>query len=320
LDVAAAILKCLFTVFPDSTKQLKEDRGLFQGPRPGVFHKVDMERLQELISKRNGIVVLVHSMDLVRMRQALNKYPLVYSIREAKGLEFREVILVDFFASIPEPLQKLWRDLLLGRDVKEVSRHPEVEGHLKLLYTAITRCIQTLFVAETSSSLAGNAFVRWLTTSTVQPSEASRRREALAVKNSVDNVETMTRTPDEWRSAGLDNAIMAESCDDLEEADGWLEKALFCFDQIGDVSFASKARAHRQSIQFRMTVEAGTDLDAASTEIEAALLTEKLLAERLYADVRAVCDLVLPLLMDGIYREMFETQLRSKLPPTDSDA
>jgi hypothetical protein len=171
--------------------------------------------------------------------------------------------------------------------------------------------------------LAGNAFVRWLTTtSTVQsPGEASRRREALAVKNSVDNVEKMTRTPDEWRSAGLDNAIMAETCDDLEGAEGWLEKALYCFVQIGDGTFASRARVHRMSIQFRMSIEASLyqsdgvakHLDSANTEIEAALLTEKLLAEKLYAEARAVCDLVLPLLTDEIYREMFETQMLANL-------
>ena len=30
LNVAAAVLSCLFEVFPDSAKQLKENRGLFQ--------------------------------------------------------------------------------------------------------------------------------------------------------------------------------------------------------------------------------------------------------------------------------------------------
>lgn len=89
-----------------------------------------------------------------------------------------------------------------------ISGRPEIEGHLKLLYTAATRCIQHLFFAETSSSVAGDAFVRWLTTTTTLRSvEAGKDKEALAVKSNVDNVEKMTRTPDEWRSAGLDNAL-----------------------------------------------------------------------------------------------------------------
>jgi hypothetical protein len=36
-----------------------------------------------------------------------------------------------------------------------LSKCPEVEGQLKLLYTAVTRCIERLFFAETSSCAAG---------------------------------------------------------------------------------------------------------------------------------------------------------------------
>ena len=182
LNVAAAILSCLFNAFPDSAKQLKEDRGLFQGPRPGVFHKVEIPRLAELVSKRNGIVVLTHDRNVTKWSRALGDYPLVYGIREAKGLEFQEVILVDFFCDIPASLQKLWRDLLLGRDVSDIICRPEIEGQLKLLYTAATRCIQRLYFAETASSLAGDAFVRWITTTTTTRStDAAKRKEALAV-------------------------------------------------------------------------------------------------------------------------------------------
>jgi hypothetical protein len=55
LNVAAPVLSCLFQAFPDSAKQLKEDRGLFHGSRPGVFDKVSRSRLRELVLNRNGI-------------------------------------------------------------------------------------------------------------------------------------------------------------------------------------------------------------------------------------------------------------------------
>jgi superfamily I DNA/RNA helicase len=76
LNVAAAVLSCLFEVFPDSAKQLKEDLGLFHGPRPGVFNKVEVERLKELVVRRGGIVVLTHDRDVPRWKRALD-YPLV---------------------------------------------------------------------------------------------------------------------------------------------------------------------------------------------------------------------------------------------------
>jgi hypothetical protein len=75
-----------------------------------------------------SLVVLTHDAGVAALRRALDEYPLVYGIREAKGLEFQEVVLVDFFAGVPEPLQKLWRDLWLGRDTSHVSQRPEIEG------------------------------------------------------------------------------------------------------------------------------------------------------------------------------------------------
>jgi len=89
-------------------------------------------------------MVLTNDRNLARIKQSLNEYPLVYSIREANGFGFREVSLVDFFSDMSESLQKLWRDLLVGRDTAEVSQRQEVEGQLKTLYTAIIRCIQRL--------------------------------------------------------------------------------------------------------------------------------------------------------------------------------
>jgi hypothetical protein len=321
LNVAAAVLSCLFRAFPDSAKQLKEDRGLFQGPRPGVFHKVEGTRLEQLVSKRDGIVVLTHDQSVSKWKRVLKDYPLVYGIREAKGLEFQEVILVDFFADIPTSLQKLWRNLLLGRDVADISGRPEIEGHLKLLYTATTRCIQRLFFAETSSSVAGDAFVRWLTTTSTMrfASDAEKsNQEALAVKNSVETVEKMVRTPDEWRSAGLDNAVMAESAHELSEMETWLDRALYCFEQVGDSELASRARTHRASIRFRLALArsgSSDEMDAAQTELDAALLVEQLLSERLYLEAKEVCTAILPLLAERA-QENLQSHLISRLEIT----
>jgi len=80
LNVAAAVLSCLFQAFPDSAKQLKEDRGLFHGPRPGVFDKVSRSRLRQLVLNRNGIVVLTHYAGVAALRRAFDEHPLVYGI------------------------------------------------------------------------------------------------------------------------------------------------------------------------------------------------------------------------------------------------
>jgi hypothetical protein len=87
--------------------------------------------------------------------------------------------------------------MLLERDTSDfMTRYPELEGQLKLLYTGVTRCINHLFFAETSNSVSGAAFVRWLATRGLHG-----QSEALGVRSSVDNVEKMTLAPDEWFSS-----------------------------------------------------------------------------------------------------------------------
>ena len=59
------------------------------GARPGVFRGVQVEQLSSLLKERlQGAVVLVHDESAELWKEELD-YPLVYGIREAKGLEFK---------------------------------------------------------------------------------------------------------------------------------------------------------------------------------------------------------------------------------------
>jgi hypothetical protein len=59
-----------------------------------------------LSDKLKGTVVFVHDESAHYWRQALGDYKLVYGIRKAKGLEFKSVMLLDFFKEFPSYLQK----------------------------------------------------------------------------------------------------------------------------------------------------------------------------------------------------------------------
>jgi hypothetical protein len=230
-----------------------------------------------------------------------------------QGLEFKAVIMLDFFNGLPSNLKKPWRDLMLARDGDNSNAaYPELESYIKLLYTGVTRCIQRLFFVETAASVSGDAFVRWVTTTTVYRTNDSR--EALAVRSSVDSVERMTRTPDEWRSAGVDNAIMAESADDGAEAESWLDKALFCFQQVADVELARKARAHRASARLRSKLSSYAFGEACDDlEMEASHVAEGLLSENLLLETRQLLHAVLPYLSE-YSNEQLQQRLLSRLP------
>lgn len=303
LNTAAAFLDLLFKYFPGSAKQLKKDRGLFQGSRPGVLHTVNTKQLALLLSdKLKGTVVLVHDESSHYWRQALEDYKLVYGIREAKGLEFKSVMILNFFQELPSYLHKPWRNLLLNREGLDFEvKHPLVGTQLKLLYTGITRCIERLFFVETSSSIAGDAIVRWLTTSSVKKVEPAAGRheghrfsEALATRNNINNIESMSMTADEFLIDGFNNAEMAESVElGLEQAHHSLDRSIWCFEQAGNHELAGKARVHRLSIQFRLDLvplqqqrRASNDVnDQSIFEVKGAQMMESLTTEGLLFEV-----------------------------------
>ena len=332
LNTAGAILSCMFGAFPHSAKQLKEDQGVFLGPRPSVFYKVHDDVLSSLLSDQlNGIVVLVHDSNVSHCRRALGGYPLVYGIRAAKGLEFKSVIMLNFFTDLPSNIQKSWRDLLLGRANEDFQyTFPEVEGQLKLLYTGVTRCIQQLFFAETTGSIAGDAFVRWITTKTISRNKKKSNTEKeipLATRSNLGDVQVMALTNDEWISSGIENAETAEDCEnnDLSSAESLLDKAIYCFQQANEVELARKARSHRSSIQFRLKLppvpvrsEGNQDRDRdvkndfTAFEVEAAGIVENLVRENLLNEAKGLCESISPYMSDYA-RKQLQVNIISKL-------
>jgi len=263
-------------------KQLPKDYGLFKGARPGVFHNVDVQKLSTLLKEKlPGAVVLTHDESAPTWREKLDRR-LVYGIREAKGLEFKTVILLDFFCEIESSLQRPWRDLLLNRaksDHEFGTKYPLVETHLKLMYTGVTRCIEQLFFAETTPSDAGNAAVRWLTTKKKDHADG----EALATKNDVTELESMTMTNDEFQIMGVENAEQAKSpCIELHQAMEYLQNSVYCFDKA-DSPLKAKAEAHLKSLELRSKVISTNDYYD-TVEIEVAEVVEQLLREDLLSE------------------------------------
>jgi hypothetical protein len=126
----------------------------------------------------------------------------VLGIREAKGLDFAEVVIVDFFRCLDERQQASWKQLLQASPCDGFcNQHPEVETHLKLLYTAVTRSQRRLNFVETVSSKAASAFFRRL------------EEEGKLVKLSSElKLATGMMSPDEWIHRGLEFAWKAWEC------------------------------------------------------------------------------------------------------------
>jgi len=303
LNCAGGVLDFMFSYFPSSVKQLKKDAGLFQGSRPGVLSGASIHQLNILLSdKLKGAVVLTHDETSRHWRRQLNDYKLVYGIREAKGLEFKTVIILDFFREIPSSLQKPWRELVLGRVSEGFERsHPLVGTLLKLLYTGVTRCIEKLFFVETKSSTAGDATIRWLT-------KKGLDRPTFATRNNINDVEAMSLTSDEFVSDGISNAELAQAVEELDQAQLLLERSLWCFEQTDNIELAAKARIHSSSIQFRLDLQPPYDEmkanDRAVIEIKSAQLMESLTKEGFLFEVVNIFSSVSPFLSEYAREEL----------------
>ena len=247
---AGVLLEWLFHYFPGSCKKLPQDDGLCRGPRPGWAMPMSHTDLARQSSGAGaGLVILTPDENVLKLKENLLQCGVgsdgkdmsqVLGIREAKGLDFAEVVIVDFFACLDERQQASWKQMMQASPCDGFcDEHPEVGTHLKLLYTAVTRSQRRLNFVETACSKAASAFFRRL------------QEQGKLVKLASDSTELKLATgimsPDEWIHRGLEFAWKAWECRPQDRGGGgaggesqemadelrWLDLARECFSKAG---------------------------------------------------------------------------------------
>uniref|UniRef100_A0A8D2KEC2 Tetratricopeptide repeat and ankyrin repeat containing 1 n=1 Tax=Urocitellus parryii TaxID=9999 RepID=A0A8D2KEC2_UROPR len=107
LNLASGVVDLLQFYFPESFDRLPRDSGLFDGPKPTVLESCSVSDLAILLRgnkrKTQPIEFGAHQVILVANEMAKEKIPeelglaLVLTVYEAKGLEFDDVLLYNFF-------------------------------------------------------------------------------------------------------------------------------------------------------------------------------------------------------------------------------
>jgi hypothetical protein len=220
----------------------------------------------------------------------------VWGIRAAKGLEFQDIVLFDFFSRIPAADHKAWRSLL-SEEQKDgmLQQFPQIELQLKLLYTAITRGCNRLLFAESQSTSLWSVFTRWL----------SARNLAGPFNPSAGGaVEFMTS--DEWRVRGIELAMSAEGSD----AELFLQRAVRCFELAGDSALKARAAAHLDVEQYcsRLTQSCGGALTGTMKprdEIETVRLATRAVRAGLRDQARSLCELIAQRVSEPRYFDMY---------------
>ncbi|NXL60769.1 TRNK1 protein, partial [Chordeiles acutipennis] len=230
LRLASGVVDLLQHYFPESFDRLPKDCGLFDGPKPTVLESCSVSDLAILLRgnkrKTQPIEFGAHQVVLVANETAKEKIPeelglaLVLTIYEAKGLEFDDVLLYNFFTD--SEASKEWKvissytsdsDVQVGsklliempledatgmqkRTPFNVEMYKMLNGELKQLYTAITRARVNLWIFDEDRDKRAPAFKYFIKREFVQVVKADKKKDL------DDSMFVKTSTPEEWIAQG----------------------------------------------------------------------------------------------------------------------
>ncbi|NXT76911.1 TRNK1 protein, partial [Zapornia atra] len=230
LRLAAGVVDLLQHYFPESFDRLPKDCGLFDGPKPTVLESCSISDLAILLRgnkrKTQPIEFGAHQVVLVANETAKEKIPeelslaLVLTVYEAKGLEFDDVLLYNFFTDseaskewkiissyTPDSHVQVGNKLLIEMPLDDtagtqkrtpfnVEMYKLLNGELKQLYTAITRARVNLWIFDEDSDKRAPAFKYFIKRGFVEVVKADEKKDL------DDSMFAKTSTPEEWIAQG----------------------------------------------------------------------------------------------------------------------
>ena len=260
---------------------------MFRGPRPVLFKNISAAELQMFAKDQTGLVVLTVDEDKVPgLQQLLGGNVAVLSIRQSKGLEFNSVLLLDFFNGMSKSSQEAWKDLLVNNVRSDiVAQAPEIERHLKLLCTAVTRCCKRLFVAEREvcrgrHTIALEAFEKRAIT--------RRREKPLVDRMRIGEVEAFATKRRDLYKLGMQFAVKAEETSDPHDARVHMQGALNAFRQGRMDDLIAISASHLQSIEMRLKMQDPGKPDVSESTL--AFLVKQLMEAGLLMEARKLCE------------------------------
>ncbi len=118
----------------------------FNGRPPYLIHGIsEVEMSREVAATAAGQVILVRSDNEKRRLMKALGTELVFTINEAKGLEFDTVLLWKFSSDAKS--SDIWRKIH-AENFLSTSHHPLIRHEINLLYVAVTRARNTLIIYD----------------------------------------------------------------------------------------------------------------------------------------------------------------------------
>ncbi|CAG8468533.1 12444_t:CDS:10 [Ambispora leptoticha] len=161
LRLAASIIDLIERFFPESIDRLPREHSEVGGPRPIVFKGFQDKTYFDVFSvgktAENNNVFGAEQVIIVRDEESkslINKeIGIVMTVYEAKGMEFNDVLLYNFFTNSPG--RQKWRLILSalenqhkGIQTFSHEKHYILSSELKHLYVAITRARRHIWIFD----------------------------------------------------------------------------------------------------------------------------------------------------------------------------
>jgi hypothetical protein len=171
-----------------SGTEIRED-WKFQGKPPFLVTEIEEEEvLRRAKITGAGRIILVRDIGEQRRLKALLASELIFTLHEAKGLEFDAVLLWKFAQD--GKAGEIWRRILRGQPA-EPAHAPHARHELNLLYVAVTRARNVLIIYD-----GPRASPIW---------EADKLRELIHRTNEKEVLSGLwerVSTPDQWQEQG----------------------------------------------------------------------------------------------------------------------
>ncbi|KAK3609568.1 hypothetical protein CHS0354_019581 [Potamilus streckersoni] len=279
LSLASSVLDLLVAFFPESFDRLKKDQGLFNGPQPILLESCSFSDLAVLLRgnrrKTSHIEFGAHQAILVVDDAARESIPeelrlgLILTIYEAKGLEFDDVLLYNFFKDsqaskewrvVTSYLEQLWtskKDCIqadstisheslaeIDEDVLQqegrprplpfdANQHKVLNSELKHLYTALTRARVNVWIFDADAEKRASMFEYFKARKLVKCLTVEEMDEA----NVSDTMFAEASSPSDW----------------IRRGDDFMKHALYevaakCFGMAGETVKQKVALAHQKAL------------------------------------------------------------------------
>ncbi|KAI0696497.1 hypothetical protein C8T65DRAFT_583394 [Cerioporus squamosus] len=168
VNCAHTVVELITTFWPYAIDNLAQERGMVDGLKPVFFSGWDQDtaRYEQFLFGESGSHIEFGAQQCIlvrnesareKLRSQVGEIGLILTLYEAKGLEFNDVLLYNFFEDSTADVSR-WRLVLNALPSSEhvpapqfdEIRHNSICRELKFLYVAITRARKNLWIADSS--------------------------------------------------------------------------------------------------------------------------------------------------------------------------